>query len=81
MMHEGEFSVPLGIAIQDGNYVGMTGADQDYDEHEETGVSDHINIVPLLHAFAIDFLRIQYMFWVDQEPYFNTDVIPCFTQE
>ena len=70
MMHEGNFSVPLGIAIQDGNYI------------EETGnnlvVSDRPNIVPLLHAFAKDFLKVRYMFWVCQEPYFSEDVIPCF---
>jgi hypothetical protein len=29
-MHEGTFTVPLGIAIQDGNYMGKTGADKDY---------------------------------------------------
>ena len=27
MMHENEFTAPLGIAIQDGNYIGQTGAD------------------------------------------------------
>ncbi|MEZ4851575.1 MAG: hypothetical protein R3B93_23785 [Bacteroidia bacterium] len=32
MMHEGTFTVPLGIAIQDGNYIGKTGADEDYQE-------------------------------------------------
>jgi hypothetical protein len=70
MMHEGHFTVPLGIAVQDGNYI------------EETGnndvVSDHKNIVPVLHAFAKDFMKVNYMFWVCQEPYFTGDVIPCF---
>ena len=32
----------------------------------------------LNHAFAKDFLNVKYMFWVDQEPYFSEDVIPCF---
>jgi hypothetical protein len=70
VMHEGKYTVPLGIAVQDGNYI------------EETGnnkvVTDHKNIVPLLHAFAKDFLKVNYMFWVCQEPYFTEDVIPCF---
>jgi hypothetical protein len=70
MMHEGKFSVPLGIAVQDGNYI------------EETGNNDVVinrkNIVPVLHAFAKDFLKVNYMFWVCQEPYFTEDVIPCF---
>lgn len=78
MMHENKFSVPLGIAIQDGNYVGKTGADEDYHESE---VSENLNkpsLVPLLHAFAKNFLQIDYMFWVNQEPYFTQQVIPCF---
>jgi hypothetical protein len=73
LMHEGIFTVPLGIAIQDGNYI------------EETGnnviVNNRENIVPLLHAFAKDFLKVNYMFWVCQEPYFSDDVIPCFTSK
>ena len=48
----------------------------------ETGtdrlVEDRANIVPLLHAFAEDFLGVNYMFWVNQEPYFAEDVLPCF---
>jgi hypothetical protein len=71
MMHEGKFTVPLGIAIQDGNYIGETG--------NITLVTDRENIVPLLHAFAKDFLKVKYMFWAYQEPYFIKDVIPCFT--
>lgn len=73
MMHEHSYSVPLGIAVQDGNYIGETGSDR--------VVTDRKNIVPLLHAFAKDFLKIQYMFWVNQEPYFQQDVLPCFTSE
>ena len=76
MMHEGHFSVPLGIAVQDGNYIGETG-----DIDEETKKKTHNNIVPLLHAFAKDFLKINYMFWVNQEPYFKTDVLSCFPSE
>lgn len=73
MMHEHSYTVPLGIAVQDGNYVGQTGSNE--------VVSDRQNIVPLLHAFAADFLKLQYMFWVDQKPYFEQDVMPCFTSE
>jgi hypothetical protein len=70
MMHEGQFTVPLGIAVQDGNYIGETGTNEIVHVRE--------NIVPVLHAFARDFLRVNYMFWVCQEPYFSEDVIPCF---
>lgn len=73
MMHEAHYTVPLGIAVQDGNYIGETG-----DISEEMKKKPHDNIVPLLHAFAKDFLKINYMFWVNQEPYFTTDVLSCF---
>ena len=71
MMHEHEYSAPLGIAVQDGNYIGLTGS---------TALkAEHRNIVPLLHGFARDFLKVKYMFWVNQEPYFEQDVLPCFS--
>lgn len=75
LMHEGHYTVPLGIAIQDGNYTGKTG------DEVEDNEKDRTNIVPLLHAFAKDFLRINYMFWVNQEPYFKEDVLPCFSKD
>ena len=78
MMHEGDFTVPLGIAVQDGNYIGMTGADKEYSENSDTGVDGRKNIVPMLHAFAKDFMKVNYMFWTYQEPYFSEDVIPVF---
>lgn len=80
LMHEGKYTVPIGIAIQDGNYIGKTGADRDYNEDTDKGRSRK-NIVPLLHGFAKDFLRVSYMFWVDQDPYFKEDVMPCFSGE
>lgn len=70
MMHESSYTVPLGIAVQDGNYIGQTGSDEIKNERE--------NIVPMLHAFAADFLRVDYMFWVNQEPYFENDVLTSF---
>ena len=76
LMHEGQFTVPIGIAIQDGNYIGVTG-------NESAGAEKITpkNIVPLLHAFAKDFLKVDYMFWVNQEPYFKEEVIPYFSKE
>jgi hypothetical protein len=76
LMHEGSYTVPIGIAVQDGNYTGKTGTDAGYTENKEG--NSRKNIVPLLHAFAKDFLRVRYMFWVNQEPYFEEDVMPCF---
>lgn len=79
MMHEQSYSVPLGIAVQDENYIGNTGADRVHVDPKD--ITDRKNIVPLLHAFAKDFLRVQYMFWVNQEPYFQEDVLPCFVSD
>ena len=81
MMHENDYAVPLGIAIQDGNYIGTTGADKDYSPNLNTGSANRKNVVPLLHAFAKDFMLVSYMFWVHQEPYFSEDVIPCLGEE
>lgn len=75
LMHEEQYTVPIGIAVQDGNYTGETGADLGYLEAGKSRTS----IVPLLHAFAKDFLRVRYMFWVNQVPYFKEDVLPCFS--
>jgi len=79
-MHERHYTVPIGIAIQDGNYIGKTGADIDYDEKDNRKKKSLQNLVPLLHAFAKDFLRVKYMFWANQAPYFKTDVLPCFSK-
>lgn len=73
MMHEHNYSVPLGIAVQDGNYIGTTNSD--------LVKKNRKNLVPMLHAFAKDFLKLQYMFWSHQQPYFEEDVIPSFTSE
>ncbi|MDC7231862.1 MAG: hypothetical protein PQJ58_01425 [Spirochaetales bacterium] len=73
MMHEHEYSVPLGIAVQDGNYIGETG--------NTRVVSDRATIVPMLEGFAKGFLNVDYMFWSFQEPYFSEDVLPFFNPE
>jgi len=75
LMHESQYTVPIGIAIQDGNYIGKTG---DIGNGSVDSINE--NIVPMLHAFAKDFLRVNYMFWVNQEPYFKDHVIPCFSK-
>lgn len=79
LMHEGDFTAPLGIAVQDGNYTGSTGADAHFaDRHSARPIEN--SQVPLLQAFAKDFLRVDYMFWVDQKPYFETQVVTCFEE-
>lgn len=75
MMHEGQYTVPLGIAVQDGNYLGETG-----NSSEAAKQKPHRNIVPLLYAFAKDFLKVNYIFWSNEAPYFKTDVLSCFDE-
>lgn len=81
LMHEGNYTVPIGIAIQDGNYIGKTGADLDYSGGKVERDKSRKNMVPLLHGFAKHFLKVNYLFWVNQEPYFEEDVLPCFESE
>jgi hypothetical protein len=59
----------LGIAVQDGNYAGKTGEDV-----KPTGPWE--NRVPALFDFAAATLKVDYIFWGAQEPYFSHDVVP-----
>lgn len=70
MMHEYDYSTPLGIAVQDGNYIGQTNSNEVKKSRK--------NIVPALHSFASSFLHVNYIFWSNQEPYFSEDVLSCF---
>lgn len=70
MMHENEYSVPLSIAVQDGNYIGKT--------NSMDVKAKRTNLVPGLVSFASKFLKVDYMFWANQEPYFEQDVMSCF---
>ena len=58
MMHEGNFSVPIGIAVQDGNYIGKTGADLVYDENFDKVKNSKKNLVPMPDGFAKDFSKV-----------------------
>jgi hypothetical protein len=57
-------SVPIGIAVQDGNY------DQ---ENPKTG--RQVTIAELVD-FATAYLRVDYLFWCTQEPYYSERLIP-----
>ncbi|MEM6911156.1 MAG: hypothetical protein AAF555_06190 [Verrucomicrobiota bacterium] len=75
LMHENRYSVPLSIAVQRGNYIGMTGADVGPGQSLPKGNHQQPTDVPMLHAFARDFLRVDYIFWQNEEPYFTRDVL------
>jgi hypothetical protein len=56
--------VPTGIAVQDGNYE---------DLNPETG--KRATIAELI-KFATEYLKVDYIFWCTQEPYYSAEVIP-----
>lgn len=56
--------VPTGIAVQWGNY-----------EHRNPMTGEQVTI-PELIAFATDELRVTYIFWSTQEPYYSEKLIP-----
>ena len=56
--------VPTGIAVQEGNYSA---------KNPKTGKPVTLSE---LYDFAHDYLKVQYVFWCDEEPYFSKGVIP-----
>jgi hypothetical protein len=56
--------VPSGIAVQDGNY-----------EQKNPKTQKQVTIRELV-TFATDYLRIGYIFWCTQEPYYSRDLLP-----
>lgn len=57
-------TVPTGIAVQDGNYEGVNPAD-----------GSRVTIPELL-KFATEYLKVDYIFWCTQEPYYSEQLIP-----
>jgi hypothetical protein len=56
--------VPAGVAVQDGNLA---------ETHPDTGG----RVTPAeLYAFAAERLRLDYIFWGTQEPYYSEEVLP-----
>jgi len=56
--------VPVGIAVQDGNY-----------EHVNPKTGKRITITELVE-FATDYLKADYIFWCTEEPYYLNDLVP-----
>jgi hypothetical protein len=59
-------AVPVGIAVQDGNYA-----------HVNPNTKKQVTIADLLD-FARNYLEADYIFWCTQEPYYSRDVLPFF---
>lgn len=64
LIHESAGMVPSGIAVQNGNYE---------DRNPKTG--QQVTITGLIE-FATGYLRVDYIFWCTQEPYYSKKVIP-----
>jgi hypothetical protein len=64
LIHEAAANVPVGIAVQDGNY-----ADRDPKTGRRVTVSE-------LVEFASGYLGADYIFWCTEEPYFEKSVVP-----
>lgn len=56
--------VPVGIAVQDGNY-----------EHINPQTKKRVTIAEII-GFATDYLNADYIFWCIEEPYYSTELIP-----
>jgi hypothetical protein len=64
LIREAAGIVPIGIAVQDGNYE---------DLNPKTG--KRVTIAELIH-FATEYLKVDYIFWCTQEPYYSEHLIP-----
>ncbi len=64
LIREAAGIVPIGIAVQDGNYD---------DVNPKTG--KRLTIAELIQ-FATEYLKVDYIFWCTQEPYYSQDLIP-----
>jgi hypothetical protein len=56
--------VPTGIAVQDGNY-----ASQNPRTAKPVTLAE-------LKEFGTDYLRVKYIFWCTEEPYYSRDLVP-----
>lgn len=64
LIRESAGKIPTGLAVQDGNYS---------DVNRETG--KRATIAELL-KFGADELKLDYIFWCTQEPYYSNELIP-----
>ena len=64
LISESDGVVPTGIAVQWGNY-----------EHTNPETGSRVTI-PELMKFATEYLKVDYIFWCTQEPYYSEQLIP-----
>lgn len=64
LIRESAGVVSTGVAVQEGNY-----------QHRNPKTGQPIT-VPEIVEFATEYLRVDYIFWCTQEPYYSKKVIP-----
>jgi len=64
LIRESAGSIPIGIAVQEGNY-----------QYKNPKTTQSITI-PELVGFATEYLKVDYIFWGIQEPYYSEKLIP-----
>jgi hypothetical protein len=64
LIHDLENAIPIGIAVQEGNYA---------EPNPATGKRASIGG---LYRFATDYLHADYIFWFNEEPYYSAEVVP-----
>lgn len=57
-------SVPVGVAVQDGNYA-----------HVNPRTGKRVTIAGQIE-FATEYLKVDYIFWCTEEPYYSNELIP-----
>ena len=68
LIHDFAAFIPTGIAVQDGNLAEM---------NPQTGKP--VTVSELLD-FATGYLRVDYIFWGMEEPYYSRDVLPFLSR-
>lgn len=68
LIREAAGIVPIGIAVQDGNY-----------EDVDPKTGKRVTIAELIQ-FATKYLKADYIFWCTQEPYYSEDLIPFISR-
>jgi hypothetical protein len=66
LLREYASGVPMGIAVQDGNY-----------EFMNPKTSKQVTISELI-GFGTEYLKVDYIFWCTQEPFYSRELIPFF---
>ena len=61
--------IPTGVAVQDGNYSII---------NPQTGKQV---TVPEILAFAVDYLKLDYILWCTEEPFYSKEVLPLISAQ